>query len=112
MEAREMEKTILKLKTNRIAARQFNVTIDDGNSVKERLFDDASAVYASHVMLREYVIENAGKDIELYTNANNLIADVQAIEAGNTDKRLTQILHKTLEQYDVNIIKVAHIATL
>jgi len=107
-----MSKTLVKLSIQREAARQFSVILDDGQSVKERLFDDASAVYAAHVMLREYLIDCKGKQIELYTNANNLIADIQDLQAGNVSKRLTEILQKTLDQYKVEIVKVAHISAL
>lgn len=105
-----MSEIKIKLLSTRLSDRNYYVLLDDGTNKIERALDDASAVYASHVVLRDYISEFlCGAKLEIETNSNSLIRDIQSILDGEGyEKPLQRILQRTLEETDVEIISVRY----
>lgn len=105
-----MNEIKIKLLSTRLSTRNYHILLDDGANKIERAMDDASAVYAAHVVLRDYISEFlCGAKLEIETNSNSLFRDIQDILDGEGyGKALQRILQRTLEETDVEIISVRY----
>jgi len=105
-----MSEIKLTLKSTRLSDRNYHVLLDDGTNRVERALDDASASYAVHVVLRDYISEFlCGAKLSIETNSNSLIRDIESLLDGEGyDKPLRRILQRTLDDQDVEIISVRY----
>lgn len=105
-----MSEINLKITTNRLDNRKYQVTVDDGTKKEERLIEDASAGYAVHVVLRDYVVECAtGTKLHIHTNSHSLILDIEELLTDAQDLKILQrILKRTSQSANVELASISY----